>query len=55
MLLRIEVFIDLKLEKLAPFSQPISTFPGLTRTQAVVLSKAFGCRPVGMDATENAY
>ena len=47
MRLRIEVFIDFKLEKLAPFSQPsvhASGFHGRTLE---------GIR-VGMDATENA-
>ena len=51
MRLRIEVLIDLKLEKLAPFSQ----LSARVRVSPVVLWKAFGCRAVGIDATENAY
>ena len=51
--LRIEVFIDLKLEKLALLSQP--SVHTCVRGFTVVLWKAFGCRAVGIDATENAY
>ena len=51
MRLRIEVLIDLKLEKLAPFSQPSAHLSGF---QPDLSGRALERRAVGMDATENA-